>query len=741
MFDWLYHLLLGLTIILAVLDIYFALCFIAIFKLTEANMDTISGIAGREALKYASNLNIFVYWLSKSKKIQEGAQKSAEKEIRKKVRTAKSASVFIIATLTIMALISGSLASAVYSFNNTMTGWLATYLITIADEDVGCICYAKCTGDEDDDSKSTYELLFGPKNYEAFLATFDDYIQAEAKDAKTGSEINAILLQNLNDNSVQAYKEVVTSARGFRSMDGEDRTTMSIDALKHDLQALLKDYKEHGVNPDCEVCKNKNEAELTLECIGEEHYKANVEFSNTWVDPSTNNTNNSTGTNNTTTAGTPLGSATGNYAKTMQDDLSYYWYHQMNGGDGCVYCGNWSAMQWGEDGNWNNFGADGCAIYSLAMVVSNLTGQAVTPVDLLTALGCTFETKSDNKLYCYTRTSAAYQNGSPRSISRDIAVSIVSNTYGLRTEPISNDETSWNNVLDQGGMIWERFVPKGPADFYWYGGGGHFMAIRKRDASTGDYYCLTSCGTTVAGVKHDRFVIMNTPQSPSVVLRNVDGQAFGLYPNIINPTPDPSNPGSTNNPGSNASAGTPTGTSGGYTTADIQRDVANGLYTQEDYDYLVAIGGESKTYEGFYAVASSVRNRVNAYGRSYKSIVSQQYTDSEGKVHKQYSAYNTSRIGNPENTDINRAAIDILRGAPSSVSGCRDFFGRIKDYDMWADAGVEEFYNVGGNIFYNNLGDNKRAHNKAPNIPADAIMIYNNATSTWVYKSGEGYHN
>lgn len=738
MFDWLYHLLLGLTIILAVLDIYFALCFIAIFKLTEANMNKISGVAGREALKYASNLNIFVYWLSKSKKIQEGAQKSAEKEIRKKVKTAKSTCVLIVVTLTIMALISGSLASAVYSFNNTVTGWLATYLITIADEDAGCICYAKCTGDEDDDSKSTYELLFGPKNYKTFLATFDDYIQAEANNAKTGSEINAILLQNLNDNSVQAYKEVVTSARGFRSMDGEDRTTMSIDELKYDLQALLKDYKEHGVNPDCEVCNNKNKVELEVECIGEKHYKANVEFSNTWVDPGNNN---NTGTNNTTTTGTPLGSATGNYAKTMQDGLSYYWYHQMgNGGDGCVYCGNWSAMKWGEEGNWHYFGRDGCAIYALAMVVSNLTGQAVTPIDLLVALGCTMETKSDGILYCNTRTSTAYQSTSPRIISRSTAIDIVANTYNLRTEPISNDEASWNNVLDQGGMIWERFVPHGPADFYWYGGDGHFMAIRKRDASTGEYYCLTSCGSTVAGVKHDKFIIMNTPQSPSVVLRNVDGQAFGLYPNIINPTPDPSNPGGTNNPGSNINSGTPTGTSGGYTTADISRDIANGLYTQEDYDYLVAIGGESKSYEGFYAVASSVRNRVNAYGRSYKSIVSQQSTDSEGKIHKQYSAYNTSRIGNPENADINRAAIDILRGAPSSVGGCRDFFGRINGYDMWADAGVEEFYNVGGNIFYNNLGDGMRVHNKAPNIPADAIMIYDNASKTWIYNSGEGYH-
>ena len=61
-------------------------------------------------------------------------------------------------------------------------------------------------------------------------------------------------------------------------------------------------------------------------------------------------------------------------------------------------------------------------------------------------------------------------------------------------------------------------------------------------------------------------------------------------------------------------------------------------------------------------------------------------------------------------------------------------------YDMWADAGVEEFYNVGGNIFYNNIGDGMRVHNKAPNIPADAIMIYDNASKTWIYNSGEGYH-
>ena len=721
MFDWLYHLLLGITIFLAVLDIYFALCLIAVIRITENNIDTISAKAGKTTLNFASSINIFLLLLSKSKKIQAAAQRSTKSEIMKKVKTAKHAGIFLIIVLTLMAVCTGSLASAVYSFNNTMTGWLATWLITIADEDASCICYAKCTVDEEDDKKSTYELLFGPKNYKAFLATFDDYIQADVESLDNGSEINAILLQNLNDNSVQAYKEVVTSAKGFRSMDGEDRTSMSIDELKTDLQALLKDYKVHGVNPDCEICNNKNKAELTLECIGEEHYKAGVEFSNTWVDPN-ENTNNG-GTNNTTTTGTPLGHATGNYAKTMQDGLSYYWYHQMNGGDGCVYCGNWSTMMWGEEGNWGNFGADGCAIYSLAMIVSNLTGQAVTPVDLLTALGCTIETKSDGKLYCNTRTSAAYQNGSPRIITRSTAISIVANTYGLRTEPISNDEASWNNVLDQGGMIWERFVPKGPADFYWYGGKGHFMAIRKRDASTGEYYCLTSCGTTVAGVKHDKFVIMNTPQSPDVVLRNVDGQAFGLYPNIIN--------SGENGSGNTINAGTPTGTSGGYTAADVSRDIANGLYTQEDYNYLTAVGKESSSYEGFYAVASSIRNRVNAYGRSYKSIITQS---------GQYAGYEPSHIGNPINSDVNRAAIDILRGAPSSVGSCRDFFGRVNGYDMWADTNVEEFYNVGGNVFYNNLGDGHRVHNKAPNKTPGAITIYDHTTGTWLYKSGEGYH-
>lgn len=223
------------------------------------------------------------------------------------------------------------------------------------------------------------------------------------------------------------------------------------------------------------------------------------------------------------------------------------------------------------------------------------------------------------------------------------------------------------------------------------------------DVASGDDDRQNGTGTgTGTGNGNDS----NNSQSPGTGDNNQN-------PGESNPTPAP--PPNPNLPG-------------GYTQEDIEADISNGLYTLEDFSYLVALAGESGSYDGFYAVASSVRNRVNSpryVGNTYKAIIT---------AANQYTGYSSSRVANPYNasTDVIRAAVDILRGGESSVGSCCSFFSydRSYNYDIWAEAGVE-FYNWGGNIFHNG-----GVHNHVLNKTAGAVIIWDHVTRTYIYPSG-----
>ena len=152
----------------------------------------------------------------------------------------------------------------------------------------------------------------------------------------------------------------------------------------------------------------------------------------------------------------------------------------------------------------------------------------------------------------------------------------------------------------------------------------------------------------------------------------------------------------------------------------------------EDYRYLVALGQESKSYEGFYAVASSVRNRVKKQGKSYKQVVTQE---------KQYAGYSSDAIGNPCNQEVDKAAVDILKGGASSVGDSEFFFGRINGYDLWyeknkvnKDPIVAAPDDKMHNVFYEKFGS---VHNKQEEKTSDAYTIYDAKTRTW-YKNPGG---
>lgn len=182
---------------------------------------------------------------------------------------------------------------------------------------------------------------------------------------------------------------------------------------------------------------------------------------------------------------------------------------------------------------------------------------------------------------------------------------------------------------------------------------------------------------------------------------------------------NPGNPG-----GTNPSAPT----IGDITDQDILDDIARGLYTKEDYEYLVALGGESNSYNGFYAVACCVRNRVQRNGSSYKIEVTRT---------GQFSGFHTDEIGNPRSEDVKKAAVAVLRGGASTIGNSYFFFGRCTGYELWANQDISEFYNVGGNIYYN-YEDYGKLHNYSNKRGDDDILICD-AAGNWKYGDGSHY--
>lgn len=591
-------------------------------------------------------------------------------------------------------------ALSLSTLNNAVQG--ITSLIPIITSDDGCICYSKCTNNPDVDYKCNYEVLFGEQEYSKLIESLS--LDANDKSAleklATGEKKGQFIIDRLTDESVNCYQEALKLRLNFRD-DDLDRSELTSYALRIDLINLLSDYKVNGRNPKCDCCNVANVTELNKECIGGNHFLFNFAWEDNWKSDDY--------TGDYDTYNSKLGQATGQYAITMEDGLSYYWYHQTSANCGCAHCGNWTQMYWGVSGNWHKFGTDGCAVYSLAMIVSNLIGAEITPTKLLVDLGCTI---SDG--YCNTSSSPCF---SGRNINREAAAEVIKRVYNIEYAFI-NSSADANDILSGDGMIWDQWRDKtytgdwlhGTSDFFWYGGTGHFMAIR--ELVDNKYYCMTSCGSN--GNSH--YDIMNYAETPENVFKHMSGgKTIGFWVE------------------DNQDYNEQHGGSGNINVApeigdtDIQKDIDAGLYTLEDYNYLVALGGESSSYNGFYAVACCVRNRVERNNSSYKIEVTKT---------GQFTGFHSNEVGNPRNEAVKKAAIAVLRGGESTIDDCYFFFGRKKGYDMWAEPDIDKFYNVGNNIYYNEYG---KLHNQKNTKTDGAIIIYDNSSNTWKYPSGTFY--
>jgi cell wall-associated NlpC family hydrolase len=401
---------------------------------------------------------------------------------------------------------------------NTQLTTVTSVLQTLFSKDEDCVCYALCTGDAEDDKKSTYELLFGPTEYKKLISDMESGMTAQEKedfedvnDGTDGRAKNNLIKTYLNDDMVNDYKAIVGSNSKFRSGDGKDRSEMSFDELEADLNALLSDYKVNGINPNCN-CKSYQKSQLKRKCMGESHYVEGWSWSNIWT---SNDNSSSTTTTTTTTSNTP-GNATGQYTITL-DDGTYYWYHQTSStsctqnvkGDDYGYTGSilagYSANPEGED---KSMSSRGCSIYSTAIALSNLLGQEITPYEVITkVLDANVQFNTDNNKYYFIESTGVTLNGSVVMDMSKLA-SQINSAYGdqgiVATVASWSQDTLDTYLYDDNSYAYVinsfNNVNGGQTSFTWYGhtktgskdnGKGHFIVIRS-GSGKGKYKCFTS---------------------------------------------------------------------------------------------------------------------------------------------------------------------------------------------------------------------------------------------------------
>ena len=153
------------------------------------------------------------------------------------------------------------------------------------------------------------------------------------------------------------------------------------------------------------------------------------------------------------------GMGDGRYTITLAKG-TYYWYHQTSTICDCDYCGTWSTANWGQGDfeseggkNYHKLGKDGDAIYSSAMIISNLTNKDVTPTDWLRKLGC--ESKNGGKLFITNNT--AFENKTELKIAE--ATKKMKEEYNLETKELSKDklEDDLKEILDKDGLVWYQY--------------------------------------------------------------------------------------------------------------------------------------------------------------------------------------------------------------------------------------------------------------------------------------------
>lgn len=226
------------------------------------------------------------------------------------------------------------------------------------------------------------------------------------------------------------------------------------------------------------------------------------------------------------------GEATGKYAIKLDDGM-YYWYHQSGGGldHNCDNCGDWSTSKWGSVDT-HAFGSDGCAVYSLAIITSNLVGAPITPMKLFEDFKCDIGIEK-GLVRVDTTKSLVFNN---RSIIYNPAIDTIKNKYKLETSSLTVSKSDIedriqfvDDILAKGGYVWGYWVD---SKCKWCGNGSqHFMGIRKKEGD--NYYCFTSCSGKCSNLngKQGAIETMNYPLDKTECLNALvsDSYLYGLW--------------------------------------------------------------------------------------------------------------------------------------------------------------------------------------------------------------------
>ena len=491
-------------------------------------------------------------WLAKK---MAGKQSNNEKKLKKYSKLLRKVNIGVIVLMTGILIMNIVLLSIIYMLNIQATN-ISNILTTLFGKS-DCSCYAKCTGDEEDDAKTAYELLFGPTEYDKFTeAVMKDMLPSDAQpfvdmiaNEANGKEQGEWLIAHLNDDAVQCYKEIVGDNNKFRAGDHQDRSKMTNGELKDDLIALLKDYKVGGRNPNCERCFDVEDHQLATKCIGEAHWVPGWTWEAIWdSDNPGDGSEEEPGDN----SGGNVAAKDSQYGVELDGEW-YYWYHQK--AEGCVNdvkhdtYGHYGSL-WIVSGT---AAARGCSSYSSAMAISNAVGAEVTPYVLLEdIMGGTFSQGSsgwqfNNNATQYIDYKENAINMKKDALSKRVEEWCHSKGYtGIHTEYIPNpSQAKIDEVLSKGGYIVASWFHDTSNGIAWYpklssGSGSHFMVIRKKDAN-GLYYCLNSA----EGHDHTRSKAGITYSEMASTMYNTTWWGWAIW----NDNPPSTNPGDGNGDG------------------------------------------------------------------------------------------------------------------------------------------------------------------------------------------------
>ncbi len=461
-------------------------------------------------------------------------------KIRKNIRLRRihKRSKHIAVVMSIITLLLFAATPIVFCAENTMSGAINTVILMQDNKDKDCVCYARCTGNKEDDEKTAFELIFGKDEYEAFVrrAKLTEVQKEKFEGLETGKDKSEFLINHITDAMVRHYEVLVSHDKNFRKWDGLDRSVMSFSELRVDLINLLNDYKVNGGNPHCSGCSKCAESMLKSKCMGMSHFGEERDYENWWQKKYYNEDD---------SVSEYPGNASGKYAIKLNDG-SYYWYHQTleacnyNAVKDGVYIGTVRASQ--HNGT---MAQRACGIYSVATALSNILCKEITPwVVIEKVMKCSIEEDKMGKYFesTYDKNGIGYSEGSVRMNMKKLA-ELINEAYGsngvqavvVPFEKDKLDEYFNNDTMYAYAITSYRNGKKRSKDtdenFVWYNGGGHFMVLR--GGKNGGYKCFTSA-STLYGRGHDNIArAMNTELDWNTVKKHEKhGECIVIYRSI-----------------------------------------------------------------------------------------------------------------------------------------------------------------------------------------------------------------